>query len=55
MQEIIKSMNVFVVGAGAVGCELLKNLAMMGIGSNSDGMIHLTDMDGIISLYSFIG
>ncbi|KAL1480006.1 hypothetical protein MTO96_051395, partial [Rhipicephalus appendiculatus] len=34
------------VGAGAIGCELLKNFAMMGLGGN-DGLIHVTDMDVI--------
>ncbi|XP_049267774.1 ubiquitin-like modifier-activating enzyme 1, partial [Rhipicephalus sanguineus] len=32
------------VGAGAVGCELLKNFAMMGIGASS-GSIRVADMD----------
>ncbi|KAL1484722.1 hypothetical protein MTO96_032413 [Rhipicephalus appendiculatus] len=34
------------VGAGAIGCELLKNFAMMGLGGN-DGLIHVADMDVI--------
>lgn len=38
----LKDMNYFVVGAGAIGCELLKNFAMMGLGN----MI-VTDMDTI--------
>jgi len=29
--------KVFMVGAGAIGCELLKNYAMLGIGSGSQG------------------
>ncbi|KAL3248001.1 hypothetical protein MRX96_056776, partial [Rhipicephalus microplus] len=32
------------VGAGAIGCELLKNFAMMGLGA-ACGSIHVTDMD----------
>ncbi|KAL3238724.1 hypothetical protein MRX96_048048, partial [Rhipicephalus microplus] len=36
--------NYFVVGAGAIGCELLKNFAMMGLGA-ACGSIHVTDMD----------
>lgn len=35
----------FVVGAGAIGCEHLKNFAMMGIGAGEDGEIIVTDMD----------
>ncbi|KAF1776354.1 Ubiquitin-activating enzyme E1, Cys active site [Phytophthora cactorum] len=37
----------FLVGAGAIGCEMLKNWAMMGVASNKDGTIHITDMDTI--------
>ena len=33
------------VGAGAIGCELLKNLAMLGVGTQLDGEIILTDPD----------
>ena len=33
------------VGAGAIGCELLKNFAMLGLGSGKDGQITLTDPD----------
>ncbi|OAF66407.1 Ubiquitin-activating enzyme E1 1 [Intoshia linei] len=46
-QEKIKSSNVFVIGAGAIGCEMLKNLALMGVATNEDGMITITDMDSI--------
>ena len=35
------------VGAGALGCEFLKNFAMMGIGAADDGMVTLTDDDTI--------
>merc|ERR550532_3469931 len=37
----------FVVGAGAIGCELLKNFAMLGLGASEDGKIIVTDMDHI--------
>lgn len=37
----------FLVGAGAIGCEMLKNWAMMGVGSGPDGSITVTDMDTI--------
>ncbi|XP_075742971.1 ubiquitin-like modifier-activating enzyme 1 [Rhipicephalus microplus] len=36
--------NYLVVGAGAIGCELLKNFSMMGLGA-ACGSIHVTDMD----------
>jgi ubiquitin-activating enzyme E1 len=41
-QKKINDSHIFIVGAGAIGCELLKNLAMMGIGN-----ITITDMDRI--------
>merc|ERR1712008_428367 len=37
----------FVVGAGAIGCEVLKNFAMLGLGASEDGKIIVTDMDHI--------
>ncbi len=43
-QAKLQRQSWFVVGAGAIGCEILKNLAMMGIGSNG-GKIVVTDMD----------
>ena len=44
-QEKIGSLRYFIVGAGAIGCELLKNFAMMGIGAGKDGELIVTDMD----------
>ncbi|KAL1477057.1 hypothetical protein MTO96_036062 [Rhipicephalus appendiculatus] len=46
VQDQLMSQKYFVVGAGAIGCELLKNFAMMGLGGN-DGLIHVADMDVI--------
>lgn len=43
--EIMRKMKVFLVGAGAIGCENIKNFVMSGIGK--DGMIYITDMDMI--------
>lgn len=43
----IEEMTVFVVGAGALGCEALKNLVMMGFGKGEHGKIIVTDMDSI--------
>eukprot|EP01063_Lacrimia_lanifica_P031634 TRINITY_DN5260_c0_g1_i1.p1 TRINITY_DN5260_c0_g1~~TRINITY_DN5260_c0_g1_i1.p1 ORF type:complete len:1052 (+),score=491.14 TRINITY_DN5260_c0_g1_i1:62-3157(+) len=37
----------FVVGCGALGCEFLKNLAMVGAGCGADGSVVVTDMDAI--------
>lgn len=36
----------FQVGAGAIGCELLKNFAMLGLAAR-DGEVIVTDMDTI--------
>ena len=46
IQEKLEKLNIFIIGAGAVGCELLKNLSMMGISSNG-GKITVTDGDSI--------
>lgn len=46
-QEKIKNHRQFLVGAGAIGCEMLKNWAMMGVGAGPNGMIHVTDLDTI--------
>jgi ubiquitin-activating enzyme E1 len=45
--DLLQSKRVFVVGAGAIGCELLKNLASMGIATRKKGKVYLTDMDTI--------
>lgn len=48
--EFIKSvqnLRVFLVGSGAIGCEMLKNWAMMGLGSGPNGKIFVTDNDSI--------
>jgi ubiquitin-activating enzyme E1 len=37
----------FLVGAGAIGCEMLKNWAMMGLATGPSGAIFVTDMDTI--------
>ena len=40
-------MKYFLVGAGAIGCEMLKNWAMVGLGCGEGGKITITDMDTI--------
>ncbi|CAM9370743.1 unnamed protein product [Hapterophycus canaliculatus] len=47
MQELLGQQKLFLVGAGAIGCEMLKNWAMMGVGCAGDGQVHVTDMDHI--------
>lgn len=46
-QEKLLSQKWFIVGAGAIGCEHLKNFAMMGVGAGPKGSITVTDMDVI--------
>lgn len=43
----IENLSYFLVGAGAIGCEMLKNWAMMGLGVGERGSIAVTDMDTI--------
>ena len=45
----VKNSNVFMVGAGAIGCELLKNFALLGLGCDqaAGGSVTVTDMDMI--------
>lgn len=43
-QEKLADAKWFIVGAGAIGCELLKNFGMLGLGVG-DGQIYVTDMD----------
>jgi ubiquitin-activating enzyme E1 len=40
-------LNYFQVGSGAIGCELLKNFALMGLSCGPKGKLFLTDMDTI--------
>ena len=47
LAEKVARVKLFMVGAGAIGCELLKNYAMCGIASHEDGLIVLTDPDHI--------
>lgn len=46
-QDKLANVTQFLVGAGAIGCETLKNWAMMGLGTGSKGKIYVTDMDQI--------
>ncbi|XP_049335420.1 ubiquitin-like modifier-activating enzyme 1 [Astyanax mexicanus] len=46
-QEKLKKQRYFLVGAGAIGCELLKNFALIGLGAGEGGHITVTDMDSI--------
>eukprot|EP00934_Nitzschia_sp_Nitz4_P004540 Nitzschia sp. Nitz4//scaffold166_size90379//17632//20571//NITZ4_005049-RA/size90379-processed-gene-0.40-mRNA-1//1//CDS//3329538172//4530//frame0 len=47
IDKAMRNNKVFVIGSGAIGCELLKNVAAMGVGTASNGRLFLTDMDTI--------
>ena len=46
MQQKLGDLHIFMVGAGALGCEFVKSYAMMGIGCGS-GKVTCTDNDNI--------
>uniref|UniRef100_A0A8C6UTR0 E1 ubiquitin-activating enzyme n=1 Tax=Neogobius melanostomus TaxID=47308 RepID=A0A8C6UTR0_9GOBI len=46
-QEKLGRQKYFLVGAGAIGCELLKNFALIGLGAGEEGHVTVTDMDYI--------
>ncbi|CAL5060894.1 unnamed protein product [Urochloa decumbens] len=47
LQKKLQDANIFVVGSGALGCEFLKNLALMGVSCSSKGKLTITDDDVI--------
>ena len=46
-QEKIKNLELFIIGSGAIGCEVLKNFAMMGVSTNKGKQSLITDCDTI--------
>ncbi|XP_071960518.1 ubiquitin-like modifier-activating enzyme 1 isoform X2 [Antedon mediterranea] len=44
-QRKLESLKYFIVGAGAIGCELLKSFSMVGVGCSPEGRVTVTDMD----------
>ncbi|KAK9849259.1 hypothetical protein WJX84_002174, partial [Apatococcus fuscideae] len=47
LQQKLADLKVFLVGAGALGCEFLKNFALMGVGVGPNGSVTVTDDDTI--------
>uniref|UniRef100_A0A8C8ZUA9 Ubiquitin like modifier activating enzyme 6 n=1 Tax=Prolemur simus TaxID=1328070 RepID=A0A8C8ZUA9_PROSS len=42
----LQNLNIFLIGCGAIGCEMLKNFALLGVGTSKEkGMITVTDPD----------
>jgi len=47
LTEKLAKTKLFMIGVGAIGCELLKNFAMIGAGRDKDGHLTITDPDVI--------
>ncbi|CAN1354568.1 Ubiquitin-activating enzyme E1 2 [Linum perenne] len=47
LQKKLEDAKVFLVGSGALGCEFLKNLALMGVSCGEEGKLIVTDDDVI--------
>ncbi|EOY34575.1 Ubiquitin-activating enzyme 1 isoform 1 [Theobroma cacao] len=47
LQKKLEDSKVFIVGSGALGCEFLKNVALMGVSCGSQGKLTITDDDVI--------
>ena len=47
IQKKLSDLNIFMIGAGALGSELIKNFALMGISTNSNKNVLVTDDDNI--------
>jgi len=45
--ERLTKLKLFLVGSGAIGCEMLKNWAMMGVGTADGVNLAVTDLDSI--------
>ncbi|XP_061426890.1 ubiquitin-like modifier-activating enzyme 6 [Lethenteron reissneri] len=45
--EKLHKLSVFMVGCGAIGCEMLKNMALLGVGTDQEhgGLVTITDPD----------
>ncbi|CAI9728990.1 ubiquitin-like modifier-activating enzyme 6 [Octopus vulgaris] len=41
----LRNIHLFMVGCGAIGCEMLKNFALLGLATQGDGLITITDND----------
>nr|XP_008507529.1 PREDICTED: ubiquitin-like modifier-activating enzyme 7 isoform X2 [Equus przewalskii] len=46
-QKKLSHQHYLLVGAGAIGCELLKNFALVGLGTRGSGSVTVADMDHI--------
>jgi len=42
-----KKISIFLVGAGALGCEFMKMFALMGMSTDASGLVTVTDDENI--------
>ena len=47
IQDKLEKSNIFIIGAGALGCEYLKTFSLMGIAKNDNNKVIITDNDNI--------
>lgn len=47
VQEKLGNVKTFMIGAGALGCEYIKAMALMGLGCGPNGSVTVTDNDSI--------
>ena len=45
VQKKFNNLNIFIIGAGALGCEFIKNFSLMGISTEKDASTIITDND----------
>ena len=45
VQDKLAKLNIFMPGVGAIGCEILKNMALMGISTGKNSKFTITDYD----------
>ena len=45
LSDKLSTLNVFMIGCGAIGCEMIKNLALMGVSTARDAVATITDND----------
>ena len=47
LQKKLSDANIFMIGAGALGCEFLKTFSAMGVSTNKNKNLYITDNDNI--------
>ena len=47
IKEKLNNENIFIIGAGSLECEFLKTFSLMGIATNKDKIVTITDNDNI--------